>query len=408
MTLQAPDGLPPRLVHIRWRDRHRWVTFEDTTAGPATINAPREEFLALLRTVESAPYPVWHTDANGNRCWQNPAFSALHARVLGRDADPAAQLFAHADPARPNRFSLRIDGAPRPGWYEVTSVEADGITVHHAANIDAVVEAEEAQRSFVQTLAKTFAHLSIGLAIFDRKRQLVLFNPALVDLTGLPAQVLSQRPTMQSFFDHLRENRRMPEPKDYSTWRQEIANVIAAATDGQYHETWTLEGGQTYAVTGRRHPDGATAFLLEDISAEITLTRNFRTELEQGQAVLDEIEEGLVVFSASGVLKVSNAAYRRIWAHRPDTTFADVTVTDAIAVWKGQVRQDPGWQRITEFVRCQGSRDAHVFQALMADGHKLACTMTRLPQGATLIRFRPERAAVLAKGDALAALLSRE
>jgi len=51
-----------------------------------------------------------------------------------------------------------------------------------------------AQRNFVQTLTKTFAQLSIGLAIFNRERQLVLFNPALIDLTALPADFLTGRP----------------------------------------------------------------------------------------------------------------------------------------------------------------------------------------------------------------------
>ena len=130
---------------------------------------------------------------------------------------------------------------------------------------------------------------------------------------------------MLSFFDQLRENRRMPEPKNYLNWRQEIADVIAAATDGRYQETWSLETGQTYSVKGRPHPDGATAFLIEDISAEVTLTRNFRAELELGQSLLDTLDDGLAVFSASGILTFSNAAYRNLWQQKPEAAFADVT-----------------------------------------------------------------------------------
>lgn len=70
------------------------------------------------------------------------------------------------------------------------------ITIYHAVDVNAVVKSEIAQRNFVQTLAKTFAQLSIGLAIFDRNGQLALFNPALIDLTELPAEFLSGRPTL--------------------------------------------------------------------------------------------------------------------------------------------------------------------------------------------------------------------
>ncbi len=142
-------------------------------------------------------------------------------------------------------------------WYDTSQQVIDGLVVAHAVNIDAVIDAEVAQRNFVQTLAKTFAQLSIGLAIFDRKGQLALFNPALIDLTRLPAEFLSARPDMLSFFDRLRESRMMPEPKNYGSWRQEIADLIKAAADGRYLETWTLESGQTYRVSGKPHPDRA-------------------------------------------------------------------------------------------------------------------------------------------------------
>ncbi len=132
----------------------------------------------------------------------------------------------------------------------------------HAIDINAVISAEIAQRNFVQTLAKTFAQLSTGLAIFDRNSQLALFNPALVDLSALPIEFLSARPDLLSFFDRLCDSRVMPEPKNYNSWRQEIADVIAAATDGSYQETWSLDTGQTYRVSGRPHPDGAIAFLI--------------------------------------------------------------------------------------------------------------------------------------------------
>ncbi len=253
ISLFATDGASPRQVVIHWRRHLCWVTLISDDDAGTTIPDPDTiaELTALRRTSDTTPGPVWHEDAEGKLCWQNEAYATLREMVLGKNAGDAP-LFVAAGGPRPNRYSLRTDAAAKPDWYDVTKVSVEGLTIHHATCVNAVVQAEEAQRNFVQTLAKTFAHLNIGLAIFDRNQQLVLFNPALVDLTGLPVQFLSVRPTMQSFFDQLREKRRMPEPKNYLTWRQEIADVIAAATDGQYHETWSLEAGQTYSVTGRR------------------------------------------------------------------------------------------------------------------------------------------------------------
>ena len=68
---------------------------------------------------------------------------------------------------------------------------------------------------------------------------------------------------MVNFLDRLRENRVMPEPRDYRTWRNSIAELEAAAQDGTYSETWSLPDGHTYHVTGRPHPDGAVALLFD-------------------------------------------------------------------------------------------------------------------------------------------------
>ncbi|MFD2741273.1 PAS-domain containing protein [Sulfitobacter aestuarii] len=286
------------------------------------------------------------------------------------------------------RVSLPGEGAELPAWYEVTPVILDEATVFHANCVNAVVTAEVAQRNFVQTLAKTFAHLSIGLAIFDRNGQLALFNPALIDLTALPAQFLSTRPTMISFFDQLRENRHMPEPKNYLNWRQEITAVIAAAEDGRYEEIWTLDSGRTYRVRGRPHPDGATAFLIEDISAEVALTRNFRADLELCQSLLDTLEDGLALFSVSGVLTFSNARYRSLWCLNPQATFADVTITDSIDAWRQLCAPNPMWRDIEDSVLNLESCENWHMPLRLRNGEALICHIAPVATGATLIRFQ--------------------
>ena len=83
------------------------------------------------------------------------------------------------------RFMFPDNSEMGERWFEVSMSEDGGIQTFFAVNITALIRAERAQRGFVQTLTKTFAQLGTGLAIFDRHRQLVLFNPALVDLTNM-------------------------------------------------------------------------------------------------------------------------------------------------------------------------------------------------------------------------------
>ncbi|MDC1229331.1 PAS-domain containing protein [Octadecabacter sp.] len=201
----------------------------------------------------------------------------------------------------------RID-VPRhdkPIWYDVTCVKRGTETIYFAINASAVVFAQDAQKTFVQTLTKTFAQLSVGLAIFDADRRLVLFNPALVDLTGLPAHFLIGRPALFSFLDRL---------------RGQMVALEAAAAEGNYHETWLLPNGQTFRVTGKPHPNGAIAFLMEDISDEISLTRKFRSQIDTSAAVS--------VFSSSGSLIMANRAYRDLWGTDVDGSIASWDFSD--------------------------------------------------------------------------------
>ena len=272
----------------------------------------------------------------------------------------------------------------------LAGLEPDGAgegIVHYALPADAAVKAEGSLREFVQTLSKTFAHLPIGLAIFDRQRQLALFNPALVDLTGAEVEFLSARPTLHAFLDRLRERQVIPEPKDYASWRQQMMDLEKQASRGLYEDTWTLPSGQTYHVVGRPHPDGAVAFLLEDITAEITLTRRFRSEIELGQAVVDTVEEAIVVFSPAGELILSNSAYDTLWGVEPALTLGKVTVVDSIRRWQEVSKPDPAFGDIRDFVLAMEERAAWTADLRLLGGDVLVCRVVPLPGGATLVAF---------------------
>ena len=382
LNLEHRDGV----TRIELRDEQR----HDQDVSDRHNHMVLQKELDILRqTIDGAPCPVWQTNSDGNIDWYNFAYGKLlsegssASRQQVFDIDQSKQM-----PNGQTRTSLSVDGSPETAWYDVFVNRFAEKTTHYAINVDAVVNAESAQRNFVQTLAKTFAELSIGLAIFDRNRQLALFNPALIDLTVLPAEFLSARPDLLSFFDRLRENRMMPEPKNYATWREQIADVVTAAANGRYVETWTLPSGPTYKVSGRPHPDGAVAFLLEDISAEVALTRRFRSELELGQSLLDTLDDAIVVFSSTGLLTTSNAAYRKLWGIDPESSFVGMTVLDAIRHFQSQCDATPIFGEIRDFVLDCAERAEWDGCIRTKSGVDLICGVHPVNGGATLVRFQ--------------------
>ena len=394
-TLVIPAMSPSDtgLVRLAREGEMVHVEIADSEPGDAytihTIRALQSRNDVLELAADAAPYPIWMLDTNGKVNWYNPRYATLLETHGAGDHTQSLfeiPLLDHTGSGSA-RSSITSSKDTRDTWYDVTITKAGDRSICHAVNINAVIQAEIAQRNFVQTLAKTFAQLSIGLAIFARTRQLALFNPALVALTSLPVEFLSARPQLLSFFARLRDNRVMPEPKNYMSWRHEISDVIAAATHSSYQETWSLDSGHTYRVSGRPHPDGAVAFLIEDITAEISLTRNFRAELELGQSMMDAFDDALVVFSSTGVLTFCNAAYREMWKVDPDNSFADITIVDSQQMWQDKATPDPAWSDIRDFVMKIGERAQWDTEVTHADGRKLHVQMSPVVAGSTMIRF---------------------
>ena len=376
---------------------HLRVGLEDDAVAGMADRHLRIQHRFMLHKMGSAahlyPFPVWLTSTSGALDWANDAYHALRRAAPAKPGAalvPELELQMDAGQAtRTERMMIEDATTGRSRWLNVTkTLAADGGSLNYANDISKVIEAEIAQRKFVQTLTKTFAQLSTGLAIFDRERQLALFNPALIDLLALPVGFLSSRPTLVAFFDRLRETRMMPEPKNYINWRQQIAELVIASVDGRFQETWTMPSGLTYRVTGRPHPDGAIALLFEDISAEISLTRRFRAQLNLGQAVIDTLDEAIAVFSTTGILTTSNKTYRQIWKSDPDSSFAEVSLRDALRHWQSMARPGPFWARLREYMADPGDRTEWFADVAMKDGGTLECRVTPLTGGATLVGFR--------------------
>lgn len=328
--------------------------------------------------LDHAPLPLWKIDSTGRLTWRNAKGSEME-RDLGEPPQHKVEMA---------RFSLPERDSDSPRWFEMNTQPLDEGQLLYATDVTSVIRAETAQRDFVQTLAKTFGHLTTGLAVFDKNRQLALFNPALVDLTGLPVSFLSARPDVLRFFDELRERQVLPEPKNYKDWRDQIRDMIAQADDGTYTEIWNLPAGVTYRVTGRPHPDGAVAFLFQDISAEIMQTRTFRSQIDLGQAVIDGLDEAIVVISSGNVVLMCNSAASELVGIDPGTSFADMSLNDLLEACRVRFAGDALWTVFEAGLRDGAAHQKGPGRYLnSASGQRLRYQIKPLTGGARLLSF---------------------
>jgi PAS domain-containing protein len=355
-----------------------------------------EDELGILRAVTSAaPVVIWQQNADGQVIWANEAYLDTLSELAGGRPHltwPLPALFNATGPADTPANRLVLDLQTGPHWFAHHLHPMGAGTLHFATPIDSTVQSELARREMMQMLTRTFALLPIGLALFDAERRLQVFNPALVDLTGLDPFFLAARPDLAQFLHTLRELRMLPEPKDFSTWRDELIRMETAAASGTYNEEWVLQDGSIYKVTGCPQPNGALAFFIQDVTSEATLLRGVRAEMEFNATVLDALPDAVIAFDRAGSVILANAAYRSLWANDPCADLADGGFAQATTLWANACDPGPAITRLSEYAS-QTASQSDLFSAtvMLRHGGPVAIQATYLHGGGLMVCFRPLR-----------------
>jgi PAS domain-containing protein len=361
--------------------------------------------LRFLRDVlDRAPVLAWSEAPDRQISWANAAYrDRFDAPADGLPDHRIADAFGHVLEEVPltsrggeSRRRVAVPGRADsdPHWYEISeTMGTGGELIGYAQPADDLVAAEASLRRFVETLTETFAHLPIGLAVFDKNRRLGLFNPALTDLVKIDAVWLAGRPSLRDFLERLRETRQMPEQKDFAAWRRKLSELEEGARSGTYEEHWQLPSGKIFRVTGRPHPQGALAFLFEDVSTAIMLERKYRSELELSQATLDRISEAVAVFDASGMLVFVNSAFETLWGLDPMARLGGPGVTELTAIWSERCAPSAVWAQLAEYATAAENRTSWTAAVETREGRALQMLVAPLPDASALVVFRDAPAA---------------
>jgi signal transduction histidine kinase len=160
--------------------------------------------------------------------------------------------------------------------------------------------------------AEVLEHLSTAIAIFSADTRLVFANTAFVRLWALEPAWIESKPTYGNLLDVLRDHRHLPEVADYRAYRQEelrLFQLLLEPRENLLH----LPDERTLRRFVSPHPFGGLLFTYEDVTDTLALERTLTTSLAVHRATLDNLHEGVAVFSGDGRLRLSNPAYARIW-----------------------------------------------------------------------------------------------
>jgi signal transduction histidine kinase len=360
------------------------------------------ETQTLAGLLADGPLVAWNRTQDGHIAWSagqiangNDVVTAAEAAALAvARAQAQAELPEQSDcgeaPGSAERFRLTIadaKGGPATTLDTIETIGAAGARLGIAIDASGILRVERSLERFGQTMTETFAHLNVGLAIFDRNQTLAIFNPALVQIWQADASWLAGRPSLREIIDSLRANRRIPEVSDFREWRERLINLFENAETVDYEELWHLADGADIKVLARPHPHGSLAFLFEDVTERLRLGQQFRHSVDLRRATLDRLDEGLAVFGPDGLLQLVNAAFHEIWGTNAEIVRPSMHASEMLPLVRGLTVETEVWQQLMAYITGADSRQAWTARLTLGTGRILSARFASLPDGSTMAVF---------------------
>lgn len=379
-----------RLLDDRLRDAE-----ERLSAADSALNQHEWAQETLNGLIQDAPIIAWHRQSNGSIDWSGGEIKTRSGSVF---ADQAVDLIVartklNRNPVlagQPQKSRIEIvvnEGAESVSLHVIEIVRPDGTRIGFATDAGTAASAERTLTRFVQTMTETFAHLTVGLAIFDRNQTLALFNPALVQMWQVEPAWLARRPSLRDIIDELRATRRLPELQDFHKWRTRLIDLFENTEAADYEELWHLADGSNIRVLARPHPHGSLAFIFDDVTERMRLEQRYRHSIDLRRATLDRLTEGIAVFGANGLLQFVNQAFHEIWGTDNETVYAAMHARQLVTLCEDMTVETEVWHRLHSYITGEENRRAWTARLTMGPGRVLTARFAPLPDGSTMAVF---------------------
>ena len=232
--------------------------------------------------------------------------------------------------------------------------------------------------------------LTTPVAIFDAGRGLVQCNRAYASLWRLDPAWLKPGMDERAILDRLRTEGMLPAEPDYQAWRARHLQAYSLAAPRE-SEPWHLPDGRTVQViSAPAGPQGGVIYVFEDITDQLKLKSQHRTQLDVQRSTLNALNEGVAVFGTNGRLTLANPRLSTLWK-LPTNLLDTHPHIDAIIAAVSEALPEDGaslWRALKRgIVDLNPTRTDTKGRITRADGRMLDYAITRLPDGQTMMTF---------------------
>ena len=372
------------------------VTVEEQRAAAAAAEAERraQALEALTGLIEAAPFPIWYRGPDLKLAMVNSAYVAAveaesGAAVIageielvdeadGRHAlEEAAQVRERRETTS-RTLPATVAGERRMMQIVELPVGPAGVA-GFAIDVDDQEQARAELGRFQAAQRDLLDRLSAGVAQFGRDRSLIFFNQPFARLSGLTADFLSDRPEFDRVIDAMRDARKLPEPRDYPSWKAERREWFTAGLFGQ-EEDWELPDRRHLRVLAQPLPDGGLLVIFEDRTRQIMLESDRQRMVQVQNTTFDNLAEGIAVFASNRRLKLWNTRFRTLWGLDAEQLAERPLVEGLAAELAPRVRKSRQAMLVRDLVRgAIVSRRPRTGRVGLADGREFQLAAIPIP-----------------------------
>ena len=362
----------------------------------AAHEALKSEADALRTLIEALPYPAWVRDAGGALAFVNAAYA--RAVEASGDAgavakgiellDGAARAELERAAAGGSRAMVRVPATIAGQRRDLDVIEVSTARGRAGIGIDAT-EVETLRREIVrlaEAQRRTLDQLATGVATFAADQKLAFHNRAYRTLWDLDAEFLDQRPTDSEVLDRLRDDRKLPDQRDFRQWKTQLHEAYGAG-EAEAH-VWHLPDGRTLRVVATPHPEGGVTYLFNDVTERLDLERRFDALINVQGETLDNLAEALAVFGSDGRIRLFNPAFTTMWRIDSLDLLEHPHIEVVIELCRPLHGDDATWQKLRTAVTVLDRRDPVALRIERNDGMVADCSTVPLPDGGTLVAFQ--------------------
>ncbi len=232
--------------------------------------------------------------------------------------------------------------------------------------------------------------LATPIAIFNARRELVQSNRAYATLWRLDPKWLKPGMDERAILDRLRTDGMLPAEPDYQAWRARHLQSYQLK-EPRESDPWYLPDGRTVQViSAPAGPHGGVIYVFEDITDQLKLKSQHRTQLDVQRSTLNALTEGVAVFGTNGRLTLSNPRLSTLWKLPTNLLEANPHIDQVIEAVARALPEDGAslWRDLKRgIVDLNPTRTDQQGRITRADGRMLDYAITRLPDGQTMMTF---------------------